>query len=194
MMETTLEKQLQIFLDAGFELNPGVTQNDLLTWAGGTEAFAEEPFGLLYKILGLPIQREPYTPVCNQCWTFDMEFIKQTGDYRYILAQLSRISNQELEFEDVNDYIDLEQQTALVSFHFRGEFYQWQLKTDDEWADGELFERVQSLCELHCEDRRLTYFDPGGSVIVLGFAAENTVRQIRKKSGLDLAIIESFPL
>lgn len=193
-METTLEKQLQLFQDAGFELNPGVTQNDLLLWAGGVEAFDEEPYTLLYKVLGLPIQREPYTPMCNQCWTFDMEFIKQTGDYRYILAQLTRISNQELNFENVNDYIDLEKQTALLSFDFCNQFYQWLLKTDDEWTDGELFERVQSLCELHCEDRRLTYFDPGGTVIVLGFAAENTVRQIRKNSGLNLAIIESLAL
>lgn len=193
-MQKSFSGQLDIFFECGFHLNPGITVEDLLIWPNTEKAYEEDPFRLLYKTLGHYAQRGSYPPFCNNCWTLDMEFIRRSGAYTHILSEISRLSGYDLFFEDVKDIVDLDEKKGSVSFRYAGKEYNWEMKQEDEWVDGTLFERIQYFCEQNGNGKLLTYFDPGDTSIVLGYATKDELRNLRSKTGLNIALLESMPV
>ena len=59
------------------------------------------------------------------------------------MENISRITNGELEFKNISDYVEFEEEIAWVSFSCRNENYKWDLIIDNDWVDGQLFDKVQ---------------------------------------------------
>tara|TARA_R110002049_G_C8937385_1_gene544705 strand:- start:53 stop:676 length:624 start_codon:yes stop_codon:yes gene_type:complete len=184
----TFEQQLEIFKELGFELNNGTNKSDIERWE--KQEFLDEPFTLMYITLGQTIEREPWTPLTNKCWDFDTEAIEDHGSYIEIFENLERITRGELKFENVKDYVDIEEGKAWVSFTFSGKDYKWNLEVDDDWVDTDLFSKVVELTEKIKSKGRYTYFDTGGQNAVIGFETEKSLKEIKSKTGLKIEWFE----
>ena len=182
----TLDKQLEVFRELGFSFNEGVDTSDIKRWEGGHKEFEDHPFHLLYQTLGQTIEREPWTPITNKCWNFDLEAIEDHGAYVDIMKNISRITNRELVFENIQDYVDIEEGKAWVSFACKGDNYKWDLKVDNDWADGDLFDKVQALTEKYKTKGKFTFFNTGGQDFVLGYHTSEELEKIRQATGLEI--------
>jgi hypothetical protein len=180
----TFEEQLETFKQLGFVLNPGIDTSVLNCWPGGHKAFEDLPYHLMYQTLGQTIERKPWTPLTNKVWDFDLEAIEDHGDYINVMKNISRITNGELIFEDIKDYVDIEEGKAWVSFKCNGDNYKWDLKVNDDWADGDLFDKVQELTNTYKTKGRFTFFNTGGQDFVLGYCTPNELDKLRQATGL----------
>ena len=187
----SFEEQLKTFLDLGFKLNEGIDTSDINRWENGHKEFEDLPYHLMYMTLGQTIEREPWTPITNQCWDFDLEAIEDHGAYVEIMKNISRITNNDLVFEDIQDYVDLEEGKAWVSFNCNGDNYKWDLKVDDDWADGNLFDKVQDLTKKYKTKGRFTFFNTGGQDFVLGYSTTEELEKLTNATGLEIVWLKA---
>ncbi|WP_207435978.1 hypothetical protein [Sabulibacter ruber] len=183
--KSTFQEQLETFTKLGFILNPEVDTTDLNRWTG-QHKFEKEPYSLLYLTLGQTIEREPWTPITNKCWDFDTEAIEDHGSYVFIIENLERISRGELQFENIEDYVDIEEKVAWVSFTINGDSYKWNLLVDDDWVDTTLFSKIVELTQKYKTKGKYTYFDTGGQNAVLGFETPAELEKIKASTGLTI--------
>lgn len=180
----SFEEQLEIFQELGFKLNADPDETDIKRWK--KQDFLNEPFSLMYCILGQTIKRKPWTPLTNKCWDFDTEAIEDHGSYVTIFKNLERITRGNLKFENVKDYVDIVEEKAWVTFMFNGKNYQWKLKVDNDWVDTDLFSQIVKLTK-NCNSKGpYTYFDTGGQNAIIGFETAESLKKIKKKTGLNI--------
>jgi hypothetical protein len=139
-----------------------------------------------FFILFYAIEEEPWTPLTNKVWHFDTEAIENSGDYVSIMKNLKRISGDQLNFENIKDDIDIENGKASISFDFQGEHFDWEMEVNDDWVDPGLFTKVSKLANKYITNGSLTYFDTGGQDVVLGWATEQELKQLKKNTGLNI--------
>ncbi|HEX6335216.1 MAG TPA: hypothetical protein VFZ78_13375, partial [Flavisolibacter sp.] len=135
--------------------------------------------------------RAPWTPLTNKVWNLDAEAIEDHGDYVDIMSNLSRLTNGELAFENLSDYVSIDERRAWVRFTCRGETYKWDLKIDDDWVDGTLFDRVQELAEKYKTTGRFTFYHTGGQDFVVGYATPEELAALRRATGLDVVWLKA---
>ena len=190
-VKATFQEQFETFTGLGFTLNEGVDTSDINRWQGGHKEFEDQPYHLMYQTLGQTIEREPWTPLTNKCWDFDLEAIEDHGAYVSIMKNISRVTNGDLGFENLMDYVDIEEKVAWVSFTCKGDKYKWNLKVDDDWTDGDLFDRVQALAEKYQTKGRFTYFNTGGQDFVLGYHTKEELEMITQRTGLEIVWLKA---
>ncbi len=182
IFKTSLEK----LKAAGFSINPQVQETDIFNRWKEMLSYHSNPIGALYITLGEETSEKPYLNFSDNCWHFDLEAIEGEGSYMRILENLKRISNSDLNFQDIKDYCnDNEDDKAWVSFEFEGHEYKWDLKVDNDWADGYLFDKIQDLCKEYNKKGRLTFF-PEGQAFVISYLTEEAFNKIKKETGLKL--------
>lgn len=181
----TFERQFEIFKNLGFFLNKGITMSDVDRW-GSKKEFENPPYITLYMTLGQTIEREPWAPLTDRVWDFDVEAIEDHGAYVEIIKNLERISRGELKFENLKDYVDVEKENAWVSFSVRGKNYRWNLEIDNDYADPALFTKVVELTRTLNTKGRFTYFNTGGQNAVIGFESPESREAIIKATGLKI--------
>lgn len=187
----TFDQQLETFKQLGFTLNPNIDTSDINCWQGGLKEFEDNPYTTMYQTLGLTIEREPWTPLTNKCWNFDLEAIEDHGAYIEIMKNISRITNGDLIFENIEDYVDIYEGKAWVSFTCKGDRYKWDLKVDNDWADGDLFDKVQTLTDKYKTKGKFTFFNTGGQNIVLGYSTSEELEKIRETTGLEIVWLKA---
>lgn len=185
MKTVSFENQLETFNKLGFTLNKNVEISDIDRWENKQE-FEKESYSLLYTTLGQTIEREPWTPLTDRCWDFDTEAIEDHGAYVEIMKNLERISRGEIKFENLKDYVDVEEEKAWVSFEFKGVKYKWDLKVNDDWVDENLFTKVVELTDKFKTKGKFTYFDTGGQDAVIGYESPEKREEIIKATGLKI--------
>ena len=179
------DKQLETFTNLGFRLNPGISVTDVDRW-GGKKEFDDPPYMMLYITLGQTIEREPWTPLTDRVWDFDVEAIEDHGAYVEIMKNLERISRDELKFGDLKDYVDVEKGKAWVSFSVKGVKYHWDLKVNDDWVDEELFSKLVALTQQLKTKGKYTYFNTGGQDALIGYETPESKDAIVKATGLKI--------
>ena len=138
----------------------------------------------MYQLIG-GNYRHSNAPSTDKFYELDTEAIYNTGDYAWIVENISRITNGELAIENIRDFVDFEKGVAWVSFTCRDDNYKWDLEVDNDWVDEGLFEMFQSLAEKYNTRGRFTYF-LGGQNVILGFCTLEELNRIREATGLDI--------
>ncbi len=181
----SFDEQWKIFKKLGFELtSPGLIAD--FEKLKNEKLVVELPFAYLYMELGRGLQREPWTPFTNRVWDFDTEAIEDHGAYVEILKNLERITRGELQFENLKDYVDIEEGVAWVSFSVRGKSYKWDLEVEDDWVDPDLFSKVVDVTRTLDTKGKFTCFDTGGQNFVVGFETPESRDAIVKATGLKI--------
>ena len=133
--KVSIEQQLAELEKLGFEINAGVTRQDLLDHYP-LEKIEAQPYYAIVKILGSEIQREPWTPICDSFWICDFERIENQGAYCDILKRLHAMSQMRLPITDIQDHVDLdEEERAWVEFRLSGETVHWDMVVKNDWMD-----------------------------------------------------------
>lgn len=180
-----LETQLETFRQVGLVPNTGVELSDIDCW-GGSEAFEEEPYSLLYSTLGQTIEREPWTPISDKCWHFDTEAIEGNGSYVSIMQNLERLAQGELKFERLEDHVDQDDNTAWLSFTINGESYKWDMVVDEDWVDPLIFTKVIELTSKYRTRGKYTCYSTGGQDVVIGYETPESLEKIVATTGLNI--------
>jgi len=111
----TIEQQLASLSRAGLVLNAGVSESDLTTIHPRAE-LERKPFVGLVEVLGIEIEREPFTPICDRLWLCDFERIEDDGAYVDVVARLERMTGRVLGLVGVVDLADVRSAKAWVEF------------------------------------------------------------------------------
>lgn len=183
--KVSLDKQINVFKELGFTLNPGVSYDQVIELAGKNN-LENEPYALLYYYYSIEIGDSPWITTSNNCWHFDMEYIEDEEAYVSILQNLERISNGELFFKNKSDVVDWDNERASVSFEIKGDKYNWELEFDYDWADPNFFSMIVQLTEKYNTKGRFTYYSDGGQDLIIGWATPNELNEIRDKTGLEI--------
>jgi hypothetical protein len=145
LQNTTLifKSSLDILKKVGFSINPNIDEKEIFNRWKEVLQYHSDPTDALYITLGDETPNKPYHNFSNDCWHFDLKAIERQGSYVRILENLKRISKGDLNFQNATDYCnDNEDKKAWVGFEFEGDKYKWDLKVDNDWADGYLFCRL----------------------------------------------------
>ncbi|TRW23833.1 hypothetical protein FMM05_11765 [Flavobacterium zepuense] len=182
------KEQLEIFKAIGFKINKEIPEGYLLSLHDTTE-YENNPYNLLYLVLGSFTEDDSYAPITNNCWHFDAECINDHGDYATIIENIGRISNGELNFKNVKDYVDIEEMQAWVSFVLNDDAYKWNFKVDDDWVDGAVFENLQNLTEKYQTKGRFTNYGLGQDCII-GYLTNSQFAEFKQRTNLDIQWLE----
>jgi hypothetical protein len=138
------ELQLDNLIKLGIKLNTGISKKDILQ-IHETMGYNRQPYKILYTELGN--ENEDGAFVSDNCWHFDYEYIEDHGAYVSIIKNLEKLSHGDLKFENIKDFVDIDEELAWVSFDINGDSYKWTLEVNDDWTDETLFSKVQALAK-----------------------------------------------
>jgi hypothetical protein len=101
-------------------------------------AYEAEPFLLLLVVMGGSPEEEPFEYLSDAIWHFDTECIVDHGDYAAIARRMSVLSGGDLPFEEVQDFIEIENEEAWLSLVLDGKAYRFDAAVDEDWVDEEI--------------------------------------------------------
>lgn len=188
--KVSFEEQLKTYEKLGFKLNDGITKETLLESYDKSD-FEDDTWVLMYVTLGSTIEREPWTPITNDCWHFDAECIVDNGSYMEILENLKRISKGQLNFENIKDFVDIENEKAWVSFDFEGQHYKWNLRVVDDWVDGALFDKVQNLNLEANNSKKFTVYGLGQDGVI-GYMSEKEMLEFKRMTNIRIKWLDGI--
>lgn len=197
-MSIALEKQLQVLSECGIRLLPGITTEHLLA-SYDREIFEEEPFEFLLATLGGEVEVEPFGLFTENLWHFDTECIEDHGSYTKIAQRMKDLADGALPLQEIEDYVDIEEGEAWLSFKLKGEKVKWEAEVSDDWVDPKILSRFALLLDsqatvasrvadflfLPFGRKRFTYLDLKGQDCLLGCSTSRQLRKLRKETGLD---------
>jgi len=183
-MGISFEDQLQTLANCGIRLVPDVTPDRVLQ-AHDRSAYESEPFVLLLCAMGAELEVEPYRFASDDIWHFDTECIEDHNDYVRIAQRLSDLAAGGLPVEEVNDYVEIEDGEAWVSFRIDGQTVRWDAEVDDDWVDATILSRFAELLRNRGTGKRYTYYDLGGQDCLIGCATAEMLERLRVATGLD---------
>lgn len=180
------EVQLRVLDECGIRLADGIS-TDLLMASISREASMKQPFVHLLCVMGdQAVAENPQSMrfFSNDIWHLDTECIYGNGDYVYIMQRMSELAGGLLPLTEINDYIDVEERMAWVSFRFRAEQYKWQLKIDDDWIDWQIFTNLVHLLDPQTSYKRFTCIDIQGQDILIGCSTVDEMETLKVRTGL----------
>lgn len=186
----TMEQQLAVLADIGITFSDGVTVNNLIAFKDRDELESQPYFGII-EVLGYEIEREPFTPKCNQLWMCDCERIVDDGDYKAVIERLELMTHQALGLTEIKDYVDLEDEKAWVEFVFHGKTIRWDAQVDNDWLDSSIIVKYDALLKESGSLVRIysNYKDYGQVAFFAAFTSEQKVK-FDKVCKIKLILIE----
>ncbi len=179
-----LVRQLGILAEFGIALRPGCAVS-----AGpmDTERYEKDPFGLVLRELGHPVDADCDSDVR----LLDHDAVVEEGDYTILLSHLRALSDGALAIDEISDTFDVEKGVATVTFRHGSEMKSWDAEIDETWVDATILARADQLLVEGASGRRFAFAylaDDGLSIVVCIDAAR--LVELRRKTGVDFEFIE----
>ncbi len=187
----SVETQLAELRSCGIELNEGVEIGDLTTF-DDRAALEKRPYQGLVEVLGIDVEREPFTPICDSLWMCDYERVEDHGAYAEVLERLELMTGSALGLSDIEDHVDVfDEGVAWVSFTFGGQPHRWDFEVQDDWLDPTVFVKYdQMLKAAESEVRIYSNHTDYGQVAFLAAFSASQHRCFEKLSPVKLMQIE----
>lgn len=175
----SLEQQLADLAACGVRLTPSATPAALLSeWPAAD--FEEPPYLLAAIALGNEDQR-----FSENLWHFDTECIEDHGDYRRIAERFRDLAVGEFPIEEIEDFVDLEEEKAWLTFKLDGETQRFDPRIEDDWVDPEVLSWFVALLADRNTGRRFTYLDTGGQDCLIGYFSAEELERLKEKTKLN---------
>jgi len=174
----TLEQKLEVLASCGLTLADPFKPEDLLT-SWDRKEFEEPGFDLVLVSLGMTEEQEPWRYHCVNLWHFDTECIEDHGAYKEIAERMSEMAQGSFSLENVQDYVDVEEEKAWLSFSFKGEEIKIDCKVDDDWVDTTIFGRFVELLAASDPSKIFIYYDTGGQDGIIGCVAKDDYAKLK---------------
>jgi len=124
-----------------------------------------------------------WIPISNDIWYFDTECIDDSGVYVEIMDRLMKLTQGYLKFDNIEDYIDIENNKAWVSFYFKDNYYKWNLEVEEDWFDFTLIQRLNDLLG-DCAYNKKFAVAVLDQTCLIGFLGSEQLENINRLSGL----------
>lgn len=184
--QMSLEEQLDTLARCGIGLCPGRTVDELLA-SFERKRYEEDPFTLLLTMLGSEVETGPGAGerFSDAVWTLDTECIEDHGAYARIAKRMRALAQGDLPIDDIEDYVDVGEGVAWLSFRLDGKVERWDAAVNDDWVDPAVLSRFAALLASRRTGRRYMRLDLGGQSVLLGCLTEPQFKQLRRATGLD---------
>ncbi|CAN7762303.1 hypothetical protein [Paenibacillus sp. LjRoot56] len=126
-----------------------------------------------------------FTPYSNNIRYFDTKCILNHGDYIKISIRLCSLTKDLLRLEEVEDYVDIEEEKAWLRFKHNGVEYHWDFQVDRAWVDVNVFVKFYELLKTVDTTISFTYLDLGGQDLLIGCCSEENLLKIIETTGLE---------
>ncbi|ODG90994.1 MULTISPECIES: hypothetical protein [Bacillaceae] len=174
--KVSFSEQLCELQKIGIQLNP-IINEELILAEYSEEEFEREPYLLLLIALGSELElNENYCS--NEIWYLDTECIEDTGDYVRIAERIRDLSKNYLDFKNIKDNVDIENQEASISFTLDEKDYCWKLEVNDDWIDEQIIVQFNDLLEIKNTDKRVYILDLGGQDCLVGIYSKEQVKKL----------------
>lgn len=186
----SLERQLAVLKECGVGCTTSSIEEALIN--STLRAKVEKcPYSSLLCILGDEAEQEqmagPSGYPSDNIWYFDTECIRDHGDYARIANRLAALSQGALILSDVQDFVDVELQTAWLSFRCHGVDYRWDATVNDDWVDDQIFSKFVVLLESMGAPRRYIHIDLQGQDCLIGCGTPAQKDLLANKTGLKVS-------
>lgn len=179
----SLEEQIQALAECGIVLRQGLTIDDLLA-SFNREQFVKDPFLLTLCVLGGTMEQPPYKPISEDIWHLDTECIWDGGDYVTIAERMRDLAKGNLPIRDIKDHVDIQKQSAWLSFSLDEKKIQWEAIVNEDWIDPSILTRFAELLAARESSRRFIYLDLGGQDCIIGCSSPEQLEAVKQKTGL----------
>lgn len=141
--KTIFEDQLYKLSELGIFMSADLKKELLLEEISRSE-YEEDPYNLLLLTLGGEVEvNDEFINSSDKIWYLDSECIEDHGDYARVIMRLENMTK--LNLNKITDYVDIQDNTAWVSFEYMNELIRWEMKVDDDWLDMEIFKKFNEL-------------------------------------------------
>ncbi|WP_233566785.1 hypothetical protein [Cohnella endophytica] len=172
----SFEDQLKKLSELGFRINEGIEPELLLEEFSQVE-YEEEPYQLLMISLGGEIFRdEQFIVVSNDIWHLDTECIEDHGDYKVIIERLMNMTG--LDIRNINDFVDIENEEAWVSFQYNEKQINWDLKIDNDWLDSDIFDKFNQL--IRNDTNNKIVLSVLGQDCLIAYLTDDRIKEVNK--------------
>jgi hypothetical protein len=89
-----------------------------------------------------------------------------------------------LELDQIEDYVDIEQDTAWLAFSHSGDRIKIDCRVEDDWVDEKIFGTFVELLEESDPSKTFIYYDLGGQSCILG-CVSNDEFEVLKGYGIN---------
>ena len=174
----SLEQQLKVLAKGGITLDPAIGLDEIFV-SYSREQFEKDPYRRLLCALG-----DDVPSASRQIWHFDTECIEDHGDYGKIAHRLTELAEGALPLENIEDFVDIDNGVAWLSFVLDGQDYKWTATVQDDWVDPKILSRFAELLEAGNAGRRFTYFDLLGQDCLIGCSTPQQRAWLEAETGL----------
>nr|WP_302055250.1 hypothetical protein [Paenibacillus sp. CH40] len=170
------EDQLNKLSELGIFMSADLKKELLLEEFSRNE-YEEDPYNLLLLTLGGEVEvNGEFINVSEEIWYLDTECIEDHGDYARIIIRLENMTK--LNLNNITDYVDIQNDTAWVSFEYMNELIRWEMKVDDDWLDMEIFKKFNEL--IKTEQSMELYISILDQGCLMGYFNKEQVIEINK--------------
>ncbi|MDQ0059987.1 hypothetical protein [Paenibacillus harenae] len=103
----------------------------------------------------------------NNVWYLDRECIEDHGDYVSIVERIAEIIKEEVVISNIQDYVDIENKKARISFLLNDLNYEYELNVINDWVDLSILEYFSKLLAESGSEYRFFFSDIDQSVLVV---------------------------
>ena len=167
-----LETQIAALREAGLELAPGRTVEELLvSWPRAD--YESDPYGLILFMYGSEVEVEPAgRAFCARGWNFDMECLVVAGDYVQALMPIVRTTGQPQLVTQMSDDFDTDAETATIRYVIAGRARAITARVDGDWADPAAVAAFLADIEDAIGDGRRFWAADNGQSLILFFLTD----------------------
>ncbi len=175
----TLEEKLEALASSGISLRSEFSVDDLLS--SFDRADYEEPgFKMTLVGLGMTQEEPPWKPRSDNLWHFDTECIEDHGSYVDIAKRMVEMASGSLPLAEIEDYVDIEEGKAWLSFNLDGEAIKIECEVDDDCVDSEVFSHFVRLLGEKDSSKIYLYYDLGGQDCIIGCLDRENYQRLRE--------------
>jgi hypothetical protein len=178
--DPSLEEQLAVLARCGITPNQGVQVDQLRIEKRAGQSLYEP----LLCSLGDDAEEEPFLPISNNIWHLDTECIEGDGSYVRIARRMESLAGDDLKLQDVRDSIDIDDETASLTFVVDGRAVSWSPRVKSDWIDESIMTKFAQLLEEKRTGKRFTYCSLFGQDCLVGCATPEQLALLKKETGM----------
>jgi hypothetical protein len=186
----TVEEMLISLSECGISLRPHVPVESLFA-EFSRETIEKDGFEALLCEMGNdrfgPKSLVALNPYSDDVWHFDTEFIYDHGAYRDIVNRLCVLARGDLKFDEVKDYVVVEDKVAWVELLSGQQVERIDLEVNDDWVDSRIVSVMQQRIAATGSQRRYACQGLGQDCLFV-CQAPNALRKLNKTTGLRFTI------
>jgi hypothetical protein len=186
------ETQLQSLKDSGILPNENVTDEVIISELeklGFDGHDTENDPSLLLVVFGSSREVDDGVFEANSkdVLYLDTKCVQESDIYLEVLSSLLVMAKGSLELNDVEEFLDLENFDAHVSFTYKGKPYKWELRVAQDNFDMTLLVKLNNMLADENSEKSF-YIQCSEETVIIIFSDKNTVKKLNKTLNLGFEI------